>query len=136
MNSLNDSGEFQEAESNYSGRLSHVPSQPATLPSSSSMLRRDKRLSLGTWNASGPQENVSGNQLSTFDSSRNHPQGIHHSTTPSATGRPVARDEERIMGTIPMPTFARRPSTKSSLFPVDIPQNSMVGQQRRFGTAI
>ena len=34
-------------------------------------------------------------------------------------------------GTIPMSTFARRPSTLSSLFPVDIPQNSMVGQQRQ-----
>ena len=30
-----------------------------------------------------------------------------------------------------MPTFARRPSTMSSLFPVDIPQNSTVGQQRQ-----
>ena len=30
-----------------------------------------------------------------------------------------------------MPTFARKPSTMSSLFLVDIPQNSMVGQQRQ-----
>ena len=30
-----------------------------------------------------------------------------------------------------MPTFAGRPSTSSSLIPVDIPQNSMVGQQRQ-----
>ena len=30
-----------------------------------------------------------------------------------------------------MPTFPRRPSTMSSSFPVDIPQNSMVGQQRQ-----
>ena len=29
MNSMNHSGEFQEVESNYSGRLSYVPSQPA-----------------------------------------------------------------------------------------------------------
>ena len=28
MNSMHDSGEFQEVESNHSGRLSHVPSQP------------------------------------------------------------------------------------------------------------
>ena len=88
-----------------SGRLSHVPSQPATLPSYRSMLSRDKRLPLGTWNASGLQENVFGNQSSTFDSHQNHYQGIHHSTTPSATGsvtgRPVARDEDRNKGTIP-----------------------------------
>ena len=30
-----------------------------------------------------------------------------------------------------MPTFARRPSTMSSLTPVEIPQNFMVGQQRQ-----
>ena len=28
MHSMSDSGEFQEVESNHSGRLSHVPSQP------------------------------------------------------------------------------------------------------------
>ena len=31
MNSMNDSGEFQEVESNYSGRLSYVSSQPAVM---------------------------------------------------------------------------------------------------------
>ena len=60
---------------------------------------------------------------------------IHHSTTPSATGSvtgtPVARDEDQKRRTIPTPTFARRPSTRSSLFLVDIPQQSMVGQQRQ-----
>ena len=48
-----------------------------------------------------------------------------------STGRLVAKEEERIGSTIPMPTFARRLSTMSSLFPVDNPQNSMVGQQTR-----
>ena len=133
MNSMNDSEEFQEVESNHS-------SQPAAIPSFRSMLSRDKRLPLDTWNASGPQENVFGNQCSTFDSSPNHYQGIHHSTTPGVpgsipvhigTGTPVARDEDQNRGTIPMPTIARRPSTMNSFFPVDIPQNSMVGQQRQ-----
>ena len=76
MNSVNESGEFQEVESNYSGRLSYVSSQPAMIPSSRSMLSRDKRLPLDTWNMSGPQENVFGNQFSTFDSHRDHHQGI------------------------------------------------------------
>ena len=49
----------------------------------------------------------------------------------TGTGTLFARDQERIKGTIPMPTFARRPMTMSSLFPVDIPQNSVVGQQRQ-----
>ena len=64
MYSMNDSGEFQEVESNHSGRLSLVPSQPEVIPSSSSsssMLSRDKRLPFDTWNTSGLQENVSGN---------------------------------------------------------------------------
>ena len=77
MNSINDSGEFQDVESNYSGRLSHVSSQPAMMQSSRALLSRDKRLLFDTWNQSGLQENVFGNQFSTFDPPRDHPQGIH-----------------------------------------------------------
>ena len=58
VNFMNDSGEFQEVESNYSGRLSYVSSQLAMIPSSRSMLSRDKRLPLDTWNTSVLQENV------------------------------------------------------------------------------
>ena len=75
MNSMNDSGEIQEVESNYCGRLSYVSSQPAMIPSSRSMLSRDKRLPLDTWNTSGLQENVLGDHFTTFDSHRDHPQG-------------------------------------------------------------
>ena len=52
MNSMNDSGDFPDVESNYSGRLSHVSSQPVVIPSSRSMLCRDKRLPLDAWNQS------------------------------------------------------------------------------------
>ena len=72
MISVNDSGDFQDVESNKSGRLSHVSSQFAMIPSSRSLLSRDKRLSFDTWNTSGLQENVFGNLFSTFDSYRNH----------------------------------------------------------------
>ena len=48
----------------YSGRLSYVSSQPAVIPSSPSMLSRDKRLPLDSWNTSEIQENVFGNQFS------------------------------------------------------------------------
>ena len=41
------------------------------IPSARSMLSRDKRLPLDTLNTSGLQENVFGNQFSTFDSLRN-----------------------------------------------------------------
>ena len=76
MNSMNDSGDFQDVESNYCGRLSHISSQPAMIPSSRSLLSRDKRLPLDTWNQSGLQESVFGNQLYTFDSLKDCPQRI------------------------------------------------------------
>ena len=102
MNDLNDTGEFQEVESNYGGKFSHVPSQPARIPSPRSTPSGDKRLPLETWNTSGLLENVFGNHFSTFGSSQNHYQGIPPFMTPNAageapelmsTGRLVARNE-------------------------------------------
>ena len=86
MNSMNDSGEFQDVESNHCGRMSYVPNQPAAIPSSCSMLIRDKRLPLDTWNTPGLQENVFGTQFSTFDSPRDHPQRIHSCATHGERG--------------------------------------------------
>ena len=74
MNSMNDSGDFQDAESNYSGRLSHFSSQLVRIQSSRSLLSRDKRLPLDTWNQPEIQENVFANQFSTFDSPRDLPE--------------------------------------------------------------
>ena len=41
VNCMNDSREFQDFESNYSGNVSHVSSQQAVIPSPRSMLSRD-----------------------------------------------------------------------------------------------
>ena len=82
MNYINDSGDLQEMESNYGGRLSHISSQLAMIPSSRSLLSRDNRLPLDTWYQSGLQENVFGDQFSTFDSPRNHPQRIQSDDVP------------------------------------------------------
>ena len=157
MNSMNDSGDFKEMESNYSGRLSHVSSQHAMIPSSRSILSRDKRLSLDTWNSSGLQEKVFGNQFSTFDSSTDHPQRIQsddvqrellprnpsqgiHCAIPRATDLVLevrrsktmhTSDDRQNQGTIPMSTFATRPLTMSSTIPMELPQKYMVGQQRQ-----
>ena len=76
MISMNCSLEFQDIESNYSGRLCHVSSEPVMIPSPRALLSRDKRLPLDTWNQSGSLENVFGNQFSTFDSPRDFPQRI------------------------------------------------------------
>ena len=117
MNFMNDSGEFQEVESNYSGRLSHVSSQLVMIPSSRSLLSLDKRFPLDTWNQSGLQEHFLGNQFSTFDSGRM--KTIHTSV------------DRQNQDTIPMPTFATLSLTTSSTMPVELPQNSVVGQQRQ-----
>ena len=53
---MNESGEFQEMESNYSGQLFHVPSQPAVVPSPRSMLSRDQSLRSDTWNLYGTRK--------------------------------------------------------------------------------
>ena len=88
---------------NYSGRLSYVSSQPAMIPSSRSMLSCDKRLPLDTWNTSGLQGNVFGNQCSTFYSLWDHPQRIQcgapqreRESVPRATGLETlfARDDK------------------------------------------
>ena len=106
-NSTNDSGEFQEVESNHSGRLSYVSSPLAMIPSSRSMLSRDKRLPLDTWNTSGLQENAFGNQFSAFESSsRNSPFYDTRRDRISSTGHRVGdsfrkRDDKQNQGTIP-----------------------------------
>ena len=106
-------------ESNYNGRLSHVSSQPAMIPSSRSLLSRDKRLPLDTWNQIWIAGKCFGNQFLRLI----HPEivikEIPHSITLGTagsisvligTGDSDARDEDLTRGTIPMPTFARRPS--------------------------
>ena len=101
---------------------------------------RDKRLQPETWNLSGSQENVVASARSTLESSRIPYRRLHPFATPSATGEvpehvctlaPVAREEERIGSTIPMPTVASRPSTMSSFMLVEVPQSSVVGKQRQ-----
>ena len=60
---MNDSREFQDVESICSGKLSHVPSQPAIVPSICWMLSRNQSLRPDTWNLLGASRNV-------FDSPR------------------------------------------------------------------
>ena len=86
MNSMNDSGEFQEVEWNHSGKISHVSSQLARIPSERAMPSCDRRLPLDTWHRSGSQENVFANPRSTFESSQTPCRGIHHFATSSAAG--------------------------------------------------
>ena len=84
MNYLNDSGEIQEVEPNYSGIVSHASSPPARIPSPRSLLSCDKRSPPDTWNRSGSQENVFANPRSTLESSQTPCGGINQFATPSA----------------------------------------------------
>ena len=53
MNYMNDSKEFEDVESISSGKLTHVPSQPAIVPSLGGMMSRDQSLRSETWNLLG-----------------------------------------------------------------------------------
>ena len=92
MNCMYESGDFQDVESYFCGRLSHVSGQPEVIPSSRSMLSRDKRLPLDTWNTSVLQ----GNFLVINILHLIHPKII------------FAGDDEQNKSTVPMPIFPRR----------------------------
>ena len=71
-------------------------------------------------------------QLSTFDSPRDHPQGIQSDdvqrergvvTGDGRTETIRTSDDGQTQGTIPMLTFATRPLYMSSTIPVELPQN-------------
>ena len=140
MNSVSDSGDFEDVESYCSGRSCHVSSQPVMIPSSRSLLSRDKRLPLDTWDQSGLQENVFGNQFSTFDSPKDYPQRNQSDdvqrnpdAAPEAgrTKTGHTSEDRQNQGTIPMPTFATRPLTTNSTIPVELLQIYMVAEQRQ-----
>ena len=52
----------------------------STSDSKFSFCAESRRVPFDTWNTCEIQENVFGNQFSTFDSSQNHHEGIHHCT--------------------------------------------------------
>ena len=87
------------------------------VPSSRSLLSRDKRLPHGTWNQSGLQENVFGNQLSTFDSPNDETQRFqcdnvqrNREAVPEAgrTKTSHTSEDRQNQGTNPMQTFATK----------------------------
>ena len=120
---------------------SHDPSQPAVVPSPRGMARRDRSLRPDTRNSPGTSGNVFDNLPAPIDSASTPYRGMIHPWNPNATfgdpkrlstERPVARSEEQIGDTTPTSRFARRPSTRKSLFPAEgvYPQNNMVDQRR------
>ena len=99
-----------------------------------------KDCKVDTWNQSGLQENIFGNQFSTCDSPRDHPRRVQSDEVQrnreaifeAGRTKTIHTSEDRQnQATFPMPTFATRPLTTSSTIPVESPQHHMVGQQRQ-----
>ena len=139
MNSMNDSGDFQDAESKYCVRLSHVSSQRVRIPSSRSLVSRDKRLPLDTWNQEYRRTFLQIKFLRLI-SPRDLPQIIsservhgHREAVPGDTKvkTSLTSKDGQNYGTIPMPVCATKPMTTSSKRLDDVPQNYVVGQQRQ-----
>ena len=63
VNFMNDFREFQNVASICRGKLSHVPSQSAIVPSPCGMLSRDQSVRPDTWNLLGTLGNVFGSSL-------------------------------------------------------------------------
>ena len=150
MNAMSDSGDFQGVESIYTGRSSHVSSQPAMILSSRSMLSLDKRLPLLThginldyrksfWKSIYYVRFLRNTRITRISSTsyrdrdlihKDHPQRIqsddvqrNREAVPVAgRTKTVHASEDRVnQGTIPMPTFATKPLTTSSTTPVELP---------------
>ena len=134
----NDSKEFQGKESTCIGKLSHVPSQPAVVLSPPAI----RALRFDTWNLSGTQGNFFGqytcsNRFITDTLSRNSSlmeskcyRKQRENSVRDSTGRPLAKSEAQNRGTIPLPSFARRPSTMNSCFLAEGPRNCTADQQK------
>ena len=122
VNCMNDSREFQDVDLICSRKLSHVPSQPAVVPRPRSVLSRSQSLQYDTWNLSGTQEtffwqSTYNARFITDTLSRNSSLYESKCYRWNPTERLVAKGEEQTGSTIPMPIFARRPSTMNSFSP-------------------
>ena len=92
MSYMNDSRECQDVESICSGRLSHVLSQRAVVPSPCGMLSRETSLRADTWNLPGTTGNVFDSPRAVIDSSSTPYQGMLHSWNQSATDENPVRE--------------------------------------------
>ena len=127
---LNDTGEFHEVEWNYGGKFSYVPSQPARI--SSPAIYAELRQTLATWNmesiwTAGKRFCKSTFNTGVITNTLSRDSFIHDIKCCRSAPQVISTGR----CTIPMPIFARRPPTMSSVVPVDIPQSSIVGQHRQ-----
>ena len=108
MSCTNVSGELQDIESNYSGKISHVPSQPTSSHSKSSIYAKPRQ-TLATW------------YMEICLKNREKFLAIH--VLCSIHHRPYQRILHSSIGsTTTMPMSEWRPSTMKFFLPVEIPQ--------------
>ena len=122
-------------------KISHVPNQPAVVPSLCGMLTRDQSLRSDTCKLLGTSGNVSGSpravsRLVINSLSRNaslwNQSATDENPVRDGTGKRVARSDQRSRETIATPRFARKPSTMKSFFQPEgsHPQKHVADQQR------
>ena len=102
---MNDSVEFHDVESICSGKLSHVPSQPAIVASLGGLLSRDPSLRPDTWNLLRyiPKTFLTAHVRETFDvidtlsryASLFESKSDRRKPVRERTGKPVARSERK-----------------------------------------
>ena len=117
-----------------SGKLSHVPSQPAVAPSPHGVLSRDQSPQPAFWSSHGTSGNIIAHPSAPIDPVSRlswNPKVTGGEPMQTSTGRPAARSEERNGDTIPTPRFAQKPSIRDSLFPAEgeYPPNPLVDQR-------
>ena len=138
MNYMKNSKEFQDVGSIRSGKLSHVPSQSAVVPSPRSMSSRDQSnpihgICLGRREpclAVHVQQSIY----------RRHPVkefftlGIKvlqvGNPCETVQGDLLRKVKNNLEAQLLLPSFARRPPTMNSFFPADGPQKCLADQQR------
>ena len=142
MNYLSDSGELQDKEIGMQRKI--ISRSQSAGSRSKSSIYVEPRPKPAIWYMEfvwDTVRNVFSNPCppAEIDSSPSPYQRILHSLNQSATsgntvqkstGRLVAKIEEKIRGTIPLPSFAREASTINSFFPAEVPHNSMADQQK------
>ena len=130
MSYMSDCKEFQDTESTCSGKLSQ--SAGSGSKSSSYVEPRPEACDLIRGICLGHRETFLAIHVQYSIHHRHHIKEfftlgikvLQVEPVRDSTGRPVAKSAEQFRGTIPLPSFARRPATMASFFPAEGPQES------------
>ena len=120
IDSMNDSRDFQDAESVCSSRLSYVPMQPRTVSSNCGMLSRDESQRPNTQILLDISGDVFGSSAASMESTTllhgRRPVSPVHGSVFKTAGNPVTQEkrDDFVKNTISTSRFSRRSSTRNS----------------------